>query len=61
METMKTSVKVDDSPMYDMEKLYSKLLVISQKRDITLGNMLSYELASFICYCLSTSLLLIQR
>ncbi len=29
-----------------MEKLYGRLLVISQKRDITLENMLSYELAN---------------
>ncbi len=45
METMKKSVKVCDSLVYDMEKLNGRLLVISQKRDITLENMLTYELA----------------
>ncbi len=36
METMKKGVKVCDSLVYDMDKLYGRLLVISQKRDITL-------------------------
>ncbi len=43
LETMMKGVKVDDSLVYDMEKLYGRLLVISLNRDITLENM-SYEL-----------------
>ncbi len=37
-------VKVGDRLVYDMKKLFGRLLVISQKRDITLENM-SYKLA----------------
>ena len=36
MELLKKSVKVGKTNMYDMEKLYGRLLVISQKRDVQL-------------------------
>ena len=41
METMKKRTKVGDK----MEKLYGRLLVISQRRDIALEKMFSFELA----------------
>ena len=34
METLKKRVKVGDACVYDMEKLYARLLVMSQSRDI---------------------------
>ncbi len=37
-----------------MEKLYGRLLIISQNRDIILENMLSYKLAPFLLHCLMT-------
>ena len=46
MECMKKSVGFNDSSMvYDMEKLFGRLLVLSQKRDMSLEELLSYEIA----------------
>ncbi len=45
METMKKGVKLADRTIYDMEKLYARLLVISQRRDISLETLMCYELA----------------
>ena len=45
METLKKGCKVGNGFVYDMEKLYGRLLVVSQKRDINLKTLLSYELA----------------
>lgn len=45
MESMKKGIKLGDKTIYDMEKLYGRLLVLSQKRDITLENLLSFELS----------------
>ncbi|MES9884496.1 MAG: hypothetical protein ABW185_26930, partial [Sedimenticola sp.] len=45
MEAMKRGVKVGDTTVYDMEKLYGRLLVLSQKRDVSLESMLCFELA----------------
>lgn len=42
---MKKKVKIGDAHCYDMEKLYGRLLVISQKRDIDLAELFEYELA----------------
>ncbi len=38
-------IKIGDANMYDMETLYARLLVISQVRDITLSEFVSYELS----------------
>jgi hypothetical protein len=45
MKTTKKGMKIGDKTIYDMEKLYGRLLVISQRRDITLESMLCFELA----------------
>ena len=45
MESMKKGVKVGDKTVYDMERLYGRLLVISEVRNITLEYVLGYELA----------------
>lgn len=46
MECMKKSIRISDtSTVYDMEKLFGRLLILSQKRDVTLEYLLSYELA----------------
>ena len=45
MEIMKRGAKIGDKVIYDMEKLYGRLLVMSQKRGITLETLLSFELA----------------
>jgi hypothetical protein len=45
METMKKGIKIGDKTIYDMEKLYGRLLVISQRRDITLESLFCFELA----------------
>ena len=44
METMKKGVKVGNSHTYDMEKLYAKLLVVSQHINIHLSDLFKYEL-----------------
>ena len=44
MEAIKKKVKVGDTNVYDMEKLYARLLVISQNRDIELSELFKYEL-----------------
>ena len=45
MEVMKKKMKVGDSSVYDMEKLYARLLIMSQKRDVELSDLFEYELA----------------
>ena len=45
MESMKKGLTVGDSTVYDMEKIYGRLLVLSESRDITLETTMSYELA----------------
>ncbi|MES9884700.1 MAG: hypothetical protein ABW185_27970 [Sedimenticola sp.] len=45
METMKRGVKVGDKTVYDMEKLYARLLILSQRRDVSLDKLLCFELA----------------
>ena len=42
---MKKGLTVGDSTVYDMEKIYGRLLVLSESRDITLETTMSYELA----------------
>ena len=44
METAKKGVKIGEEMVYDMENLYGRVPVISQKRDITLEHMLSFKL-----------------
>ena len=45
METMKKGVKIGEKMTYDMEQLYGRFLIVSQTRDVTLEDMLSFELA----------------
>ena len=45
MESAKKSVKVGSGNAYDAEKIYARLLIISQKREIDLPGLFKYELA----------------
>ena len=45
MERLKKKVQVGDTSIYDMEKLYARLLVISQSRDIHLSQLFKHELS----------------
>ena len=45
METAKKGVKVVDGTVFDMDKLYGRMLVVSQQRHIDLRRVFSYELA----------------
>lgn len=45
LETTKKGVKIGNTTVYDMEKLYGRLLVVSQKREIQLESLLRHELA----------------
>ena len=45
METMTSGVNIGGKTVYDLDKLYGRLLVLSQKRDITMESMLCFELA----------------
>ena len=45
METAKKGVKVGDGTVFDMEKLYGIMLVVSQQRHIDLRRVFSFELA----------------
>ena len=42
---MKRGVKIGGTIVCDTEKLYDRLLVVSQKRDISLKSVFSHELA----------------
>lgn len=44
MKTIKKGIKVGDSTIFNMEKLYGRLLVISTKRNLLLESVPSYEL-----------------
>lgn len=39
LESMKKGAKIGENIIYDMEKLYGRLLVLSQSRDISLEKM----------------------
>ena len=45
MEWLKKEVQVGTTNIYDMEKLYAGLLVISQSRDIHLSQLFKHELS----------------
>ena len=45
MEIGKKGLKVSNGHAFDMEKLYARLLVISQNRDIHLQDLFRFELA----------------
>jgi hypothetical protein len=45
MEIMQKGVKVGDQTIYNIEKLYGRLLVISSKRNLPLDYVFAYELA----------------
>ena len=45
MEILKNCVQVKDKVIYDIEKMYGRLIVLSQKRDVTLKQMLCFELS----------------
>ena len=45
MESLKKSITVGDRQVYDIEKIYSRMLVIGQKRCINLREVFMYELS----------------
>ena len=45
MQIMKRGVKVGGKTVYDLEKLYGRLLILTQKRKMSLKDVFSYELA----------------
>jgi len=45
VEVMKKCVKVGRDKVYDMEKLYARLLIVSQSRHIDLSELFMYELS----------------
>ena len=45
MESMKKKVNIEDASTYDMEKLYARLLILSQSRDIQLSDVFKHELS----------------
>ncbi len=45
MTSLKKRAKIGDVSVYDMEKLYARLLVISQNREIELSDLFKFELA----------------
>lgn len=47
LEVLQKGVKLGDRTLYDMEKLYARMLVVSQQRHINLEDLLSFELAPF--------------
>ena len=49
MGSMKKGIKIQDKTMYDIEKLYGRLLVVSQTCDVSLAKMLCFELALLLC------------
>ena len=44
METMKRGIKVGEKMVYDMESLFSRLLMVGQSRNISLTSVFEYEL-----------------
>ena len=44
MENTKKSMKLGDTAMYDPERLYARMLIVSQKRDLNLKDVFSHEL-----------------
>ena len=45
METIQKGIQAGNQTIYNIEKLYGRLLVISSKRNLPLENVFSYELA----------------
>ena len=45
LETTKKGVKLGNKTVYDIENLFARMLVISQKRDLDIQNIFTYELA----------------
>ena len=45
MEIVKKKVKIGNVDIYDMEKLYARLLVLSKTRNIDLAGVFEYELS----------------
>ena len=45
MEVIRKGVKIGDQMVYDLKKLFARLLVICEKRNITLESVLCYELS----------------
>ena len=46
METMKRGVVVGEKTVYDMEVLFSRLLIVGQSRNISLATVFEYELCA---------------
>ena len=45
MDVAKKGLKIEDAFEYNMERLYARLLVLSQTRDISLQELFKYELS----------------
>ena len=45
LESSKKAVKIGNKSIFDMEKFYGRMLVINQRRKLSLENRFSYELA----------------
>ena len=46
METMKSGIKIGDTMIYDMEALFSRLLIFGQNRNTSLVSVFEYELCA---------------
>ena len=46
MDTMKRGIKVGDAMIYDMEALFSRLLIVGQNRNTSLVSVFEYELCA---------------
>ena len=45
MHNMKVTVKVNDKPVYDLDALFGRLLVVGPRRDIPVSELFQYELS----------------
>ena len=46
MPDVKKSIKIDDTPVYDTELLYSRIIGLQQSREMNIQDVLSYELSA---------------
>ena len=45
MQSMKRTATVNNKPVYDLDALFGRLLIVGQKRDISTADLFNYELA----------------
>ena len=45
MQVLKKSVNVNDKPVYDLEAVFARLLIVGQKRNIDLASVFQHELS----------------